>query len=177
MRPYVLQSRVHQLTFTSIALTSGFILPMIFHLLGMQAGMVFLPMHIPTLICGLICGPFYGFLTGLLSPLISTILSGMPIMYPNGFVMMIELAIYGLVCGYLIRYVNVVFSLLGAMIIGRIVSGFLWTIVFHLMDKPYTISMFIKGAFLIAIPGIIIQLCIIPASYKIIQSIRNNATI
>ena len=49
------------------------------------------------------------------------------------------------------------------MIAGRIVKGIANAICYGIADKGYTFMMFISGSFIEAVPGIIIQLILIPA--------------
>ena len=48
------------------------------------------------------------------------------------------------------------------MISGRIVWGIVQIIVLGINNTPFTIEMFMAGAFINAVPGIIIQLILIP---------------
>src|SRR5699024_8917181 len=82
-------------------LALGIILPLVIHMSGID-GTIFLPMHIPVLIAGLIIGPSLGFILGILSPILNHFITGMPPV-PMLWVMIAELAIYGLVSGYLYK--------------------------------------------------------------------------
>lgn len=140
------------------------ILPMIFHSVP-NGGSVFLPMHIPVLLCGMICGWPYGFICGLLGPTLSSLLTGMP---PAAVLpaMMLECAVYGLVSGLLLKFVHthntrldLYISLIGAMLAGRIVSGIAKALIF---SPGLTMSVWITASFITALPGIVIQLVLIP---------------
>ena len=78
--------------------------------------------------------------------------------------MIFELAVYGLVTGLLYRgmHRNVYLSLAAAMTAGRIVSGIAKAVFFGMAGKPFGLAAFISGAFTVAIPGIILQLVLIP---------------
>lgn len=157
--------QIRKMIMAAMCIAIGVVLPMAFHGIP-NAGKVFLPMHIPVLICGLACGWQYGFLCGIVTPFLSSSITGMP---PMGVVpkMVCELAVYGLVAGLLLKvvhtkryYVNMYLSLLVAMILGRIVMGVLNAFVFS--AGSYSIKMWITGAFITALPGIVIQLAFIP---------------
>ncbi|HHY77174.1 MAG TPA: ECF transporter S component [Clostridiales bacterium] len=147
----------------------GVVLPTIFHTFSLS-GSVFLPMHIPVLLCGLVCGWSYGLASGILVPLISSFVTGMPPLYPVAVSMALELATYGAVFGRQSRKSNNIFaSLISAMLSGRAVLGIANVILLSLSGKAYTWSMFISGAFITALPGIIIQLILIPLIYKTLE--------
>ena len=109
------------ISLTGLLLATGVIFPFIFHQFGI-AGRIFLPMHIPVFMAGLILGPWSGLLVGALSPGLSAMMTGMP---PAALAipMTPELAAYGLVSGLLFRgtRTSLYISLLGAMIVGRII--------------------------------------------------------
>ncbi len=141
------------------------ILPMIFHLIP-DGGALFSPMHIPVLICGLLCGWQFGFACGILGPIVSHLLTGMPGLgfLPN---MMIELALYGLMTGLMMKvvrtgktYTDVLISLISAMLIGRVLMGI---IVYLFFSKGnYGISAWFASYFVGSIPGIIAHIILVP---------------
>ncbi len=153
------------LIMTALCIALGIVLPVAFHSIP-NAGSIFLPMHIPVLLCGLICGPYYGLACGVLAPLLSSLITGMP---PMGYLpgMLCELAVYGLVSGILLRVVNtkhnianIYISLIGAMICGRVTYGILNSLIFQAGD--YSLQIWLTSAFVTSIPGIVIQLIVIP---------------
>ena len=134
-----------------------------------EIGNMLLPMHIPVLLCGFVCGWKYGLAVGALLPIIRSLIFGMPPLYPSAVTMAFELAAYGFLTGFLymiLRKKNltaVYISLIIAMIAGRIIKGIANAVCYGIINKGYTFMMFISGAFLEAVPGIIIQLILIPA--------------
>ena len=134
-----------------------------------QIGNMLLPMHIPVLLCGLICGWQYGALIGAILPLLRFALFSMPVLYPNGLAMSVELCIYGLAIGFIYGMfkkqglIPVYISLIVSMILGRVVWGGSMTVLLSMKDNVFTASAFLAGAVLNAIPGIILQLLLIPA--------------
>jgi thiamine transporter ThiT len=127
-----------------------------------------LPMHIPVLLGGFFCGGPYGLLLGLLTPLLRSLLFGMPVLFPIAVTMAVELAAYGFFAGELYRRLpkknsSFIIALLGAMIIGRIVWGIAAYVFYGLAGIPFSIEVFVAGSLLNAIPGIVIQLVLIPA--------------
>lgn len=81
--------------------------------------------------------------------------------------MSFELAGYGLFSGLLYRLlpkktVNIYVSLIGAMILGRIVWGIAMVVISGVTGSAFTWSAFMAGALLNAIPGIILHIVLIP---------------
>ncbi len=157
--------KTKKLVFAGLCAALGVALPIAFHSIP-NAGGIFLPMHIPVLLCGLICGPVYGLACGVLAPLLSSLLTGMPpaAMLPS---MLCELAVYGLVSGLLIRRVktgsklaNIYVSLVGAMLAGRAVYGVLNALIFR--AGQYSAQLWLTAAFVTSVPGILLQLILIP---------------
>lgn len=134
-----------------------------------QIGSMLLPMHLPVLLCGLLCSWQYGAAVGFVAPLLRYVLFGMPPIYPVGIAMAFELATYGLVIGLLYsrsrwQCVFALYrSLLIAMVVGRLVWGAAEVILLGLDGQAFTWELFLSGALLTAIPGIILQLVFIPA--------------
>ncbi len=132
-----------------------------------EIGNMLCPMHLPVLLCGFLCGPMYGLVVGFVSPLLRFLLFGVPPLVPKGISMCFELAVYGLVSGLLYRKLprkklSIYISLFGAMISGRIVWGIARTLFFRLGSSEFGWEAFMAGAFLTAIPGIIVQIILIP---------------
>ncbi len=134
-----------------------------------QVGNMLLPMHIPVLLCGLICGWQYGGAVGLIAPLLRSLLFGRPVMFPAAIAMAFELAAYGLLVGLLYgrsrwKCIFALYrSLLLAMLGGRLVWGVVRVLLSGVSGAAFTWKMFLSGALLTAIPGIIVQLILIPS--------------
>lgn len=132
-------------------------------------GKMLLPMHLPVLLCGLICGWQYGAVIGFVTPIMRSLIFGMPPLYPTALAMAFELAAYGFFVGFLFSHAkwqcikSLYRCLLIAMIAGRAVSGLANIILLGLRGGSYTLSAFIAAHFTSAIPGIILQLTLIPA--------------
>ncbi len=132
-----------------------------------QIGSMLLPMHFPVFLTGLICGWQYGLTVGAIVPILRHLMFGMPPML-TAIAMAFELATYGLVAGYIYTRVKkqtvttIYTSLLSAMVIGRIVWGIVQIIILNFTGSAFTVQMFMAGALLNAIPGIIAQLVIVP---------------
>lgn len=91
-----------KLVHTALLIALGVVLPIAFHFAGAM-GSVFLPMHIPVLIAGLLLGGKAGLTVGVIAPALSSFFTGMPPVISILPLMIIELALYGVVSGYLYR--------------------------------------------------------------------------
>ena len=147
---------VVKLTLSAMFMAIGLVLPFFTGQIP-QIGKLLLPMHIPVFLCGLICGWQYGLGVGFALPLIRSLLIG------------IELAVYGLVVGILYwrshrqNIISLYCSMILAMIAGRVVWGIAQIVLLGFGGTQFTWQMFIAGALIDAIPGIILQLVLIPA--------------
>lgn len=159
---------IKNLTLSAMFLALGLVLPFL-TLQIPEIGKMLLPMHIPVFLCALICGWRYGLSVGLILPLLRCFLFGTPMFYPMALAMTFELATYGLVAGYLFNHsrwqciISLYRSMIIAMVAGRLVLGLSNIILMGIKGNSYTLKMFITGAFSTAIPGIIVQLTLIPA--------------
>ena len=156
---------IWEMVIAALCVVLGIVLPITMHSIP-NAGSVLLPMHIPVLLCGLLCGPAYGLACGILTPLLSSLITSMPgpAYLPS---MICELAVYGFIAGLLIILVrtgsqiaNVYISLVGAMLLGRVVYGVVNALIFR--AGAYSMEMWLTASFVTALPGIIIQLVVLP---------------
>jgi len=159
-------SKTKRLVLTALFIAIGYVLPFITAQIP-QVGRMLLPMHIPILLCGFICGASYAACAGVITPIIRSMTLGMPVMYPSAIGMAIELAAYGYFTGMLYKKlpkknVYIYVALVSAMIIGRVIWGISRLIMFGVTQTEFTFAMFISGAFTTAIPGIIVQIILIP---------------
>ncbi len=160
-------NNVKKLAVTAMLFAVGMVLPFFIGQIP-AIGKMLLPMHIPVLLCGFIVGWQYGALIGFLLPIVRGLVFGMPPLYPNAVAMAFEMAAYGFVSGYLYSHARwqctkmLYISLVTAMLAGRIVWAFAEVILLGIGGNTFTWEMFAAGAFLNAIPGIIVQLVLIP---------------
>lgn len=166
--------KIHSLVLSALFLALGIVLPLFTGQIK-EIGDSLLPMHLPVMLCGLICGAKYGSAVGLMLPFLRSLIFGMPPLYPNAIWMALELLTYGLVVGFLYskskkRLRSVYFSLIIAMLLGRVVWGIAKAILLGISAKAFTMQAFIIGGFLDAIPGIILQLILIPTVMALIKT-------
>ena len=163
-----MKNNTKKITLSAMFMALGLILPFLTGQIQ-QFGNMMLPMHFPVFLCALICGWQYGLAVGFILPFLRYALFGMPMIYPMGIAMAFELATYAFVAGYLYGHsrwkciVSLYRSMIIAMISGRLVWGLVEVILLGMGGKAFTWQMFLAGAFLNAIPGIILQLVLIPA--------------
>lgn len=166
MKETAKHSYVRDLALSAMFLALGLVLPFLTGQIP-QIGNMLLPMHLPVLLCGLICGWQYGGAVGLVCPLLRCALFQAPPM-PLAIAMAFELAAYGLVVGLLYGrskwkcVVALYRSLLIAMVAGRVVWAAVRVALAGMGRLPFGWEAFLSGALLTAIPGIILQLVLIP---------------
>ena len=132
-----------------------------------EIGSMLCPLHIPVLLCGFICGWPWGLAVGFIAPLFRSLTLGMPPFFPTAVCMAFELAAYGAVAGLMHKLLPrkkpyIYCSLLTAMIVGRLVWGTAMFICMGINGGSFTFASFLAGAFTNAIPGIILQIVLIP---------------
>ncbi len=159
---------VKNLTLSAMFLALGMVLPFLTGQVK-QIGNMLLPMHIPVLLCGFLCGWPYGLTVGFILPLLRSFAFGRPLLFPDACAMAFELAAYGFLSGLLYHksrhkcIVALYRSLLAAMLGGRLVWGLVRLLLLGFTAEGFTLKMFMAGALLNAVPGIILQLILIPA--------------
>ena len=131
-----------------------------------QIGSMLCPLHIPVLLCGFFCGWPWGLTVGFVAPLLRHLVFYMPPM-PGAAFMAFELATYGAVSGWLYARLprkksSIYVSLITAMILGRVVWGLVQFVFMGLDPTRFGFAAFWAGAVTTAIPGIIVQLVLIP---------------
>lgn len=168
-------SRTYYMIATALCIALGVVLPAAGHLLP-NGGFILLPMHIPVLLCGLLFGWQYGLVCGAVTPILAYLITGMPstAMLPS---MIWELAAYGLVTGLMSRVyrpTNVAkglyVQLIVGMICGRVVYGLVNAFIFQV--GAYSWELFVSASFITGIPGIIIQLVVIPPLVILLRKSR-----
>ncbi|MBQ9940060.1 MAG: ECF transporter S component [Clostridia bacterium] len=166
--------KIKKIALTAMFLSLGFLLPFLTGQIK-EIGDTLLPMHIPIMLCGLICGYKYGFVAGAVLPFLRGIIAGMPPLYPNAVWMAAELCVYGGVVGFLyMKFFRkqmwwLYCCLLISMISGRIVWGVTKAVLLGVAGKAFTLQAFLAGGFIDSLPGIVLQLILIPVIMQIIN--------
>lgn len=160
------KKRLMKLILAALFLAAAYLLPFLTGQIQ-TIGQQLCPMHLPVLLCGFVCGPFWGLAVGAVAPILRSLTLGMPPIFPTAFAMAFELAAYGLFAGlfrkiFPKKYPYLYAELLLSMIIGRLVWGFVKFAVAGFSATEFPLSAFIAGAITGSIPGIIIQIVLIP---------------
>ena len=171
-----MKAPIKKITLTAMFMAIGLVLPFFTGQIP-QVGNMMLPMHLPVLLCGLICGWQYGGILGFILPCLRFVLFGMPPLFPIGISMEFELSVYGSVIGLLfqkcrVKSIGTLYgSLILAMLSGRIIWGIVRFIIGGVTQSAFTWQLFMAGAFMNAIPGIILQLFVIPSVMLILNKV------
>lgn len=165
-------SAIRKLTYSAMCLALCLVLPFLTGQIP-QIGSALCPMHLPVLLAGYLCGPWWAMGVGAVAPLLRHLWLGMP-PFLAALGMTFELAAYGMVVGLAYRKLprsaaGIYLSLICAMILGRIVWGCAMVVILGVGGTPFTWSAFLAGALLNAIPGIAVQLVLIPALVVALQ--------
>ena len=166
MQTNLKKTTIRRMVWAAVCLALCMVLPFLTGQIP-QIGSAISPMHIPVLLAGFICGPWWAMAVGAVAPLLRFALFGMPPIFPTGVAMCFELAAYGLVSGALYARLpkktsNIYVSLIAAMLLGRVVWGIVRVVLSGVSGEHFTWAAFMAGAFLNAIPGIIIHILLIP---------------
>lgn len=163
---------------TAFFMALGLVLPLITGNLT-QVGNMLLPMHLPILLCGFVCGWQYGLIAGIITPLLRSFIFTAPPLFPIAAAMAFELGTYGFLTGIMSRILpkkvwSIYVSLFTAMLGGRIVWGIVKICFAGMTQTKFTYAMFLAGAFTEAIPGIIIQIVLVPVLVIACRRVSGN---
>lgn len=160
------QIRTRKMILAALFLALAYVLPFLTGQIP-EIGAMLCPMHLPVLLCGFICGWGWGLVIGVVAPLFRSLTLGMPPFFPTAFCMAFELAAYGAVSGLMHRLLPrkkpyIYCSLLVSMIIGRLIWGVAMFICLGASGGSFTFVAFLAGAITNAIPGIVMQIILVP---------------
>ena len=167
MTKRISHTSLQRMVYAALCLSLCIVLPFLTGQLR-DLGNALLPMHLPVLLCGLVCGPQYGLAVGLVAPLLRSLMFGMPPLFPGAVGMCVELAMYGLAIGLFYRLFPkragfVYLSLLIAMVAGRLAGGAFKLVLLGFGQlKTYSFAMFLSGYVTEALPGIALQIVLVP---------------
>lgn len=157
--------QLKKLTYSAMSLALCMVLPFVTGQIP-QIGSMLLPMHLPVLLCGFLCGWPYGLAVGLIAPLLRHAIFTMPPLM-TAIPMAFELAAYGALTGLFYHlfpkkigflYVDLVAAMLG----GRVVWAVVRYIMMGLGGSEFSLAVFWASGFAEAVPGMILQLVLIP---------------
>lgn len=163
--------QVRKLAYAALCLAIALLLPFLTGHIPQIGGML-CPMHLPVLLCGLICGPFWGGAVGLVCPLLRHMLFAMPPLL-TAITMTVELCAYGFFAGVFYRIArkalakfppitSMYAALVSAMVVGRLLWGMTSALLMLAGQTTFSLAMFWFSGFVYALPGIALQLILIP---------------
>ena len=165
-----------KMTLSALFLALAYVMPFLTGQIP-EIGAMLCPMHIPVLLCGFICSGPWGIVVGFAAPLLRSLILGMPPMFPTAVCMAFELATYGAVSGFMHKYlpkkkIYIYCSLVTAMIVGRIVWGAAMFVCLGMSGGNFTFAAFLAGAVTDAVPGIIVQLVLVPVLVMLLDNLN-----
>ncbi len=168
------QNYILKIVLVGLFLAIAFVLPFLTGQIP-QIGAMLCPMHIPVLLAGFICGWPWGLFVGFVAPLLRSLTLGMPVLFPQAVCMAFELATYGAISGLMHKIlpkkkIFIYLSLIIAMLVGRGVWGLAMLTAMNVSGGSFAFSAFLAGAFVNAIPGIVIQLVLVPVLVMVLDN-------
>ena len=170
-------SKNKKMIFAAFFLALSYVMPFLTGQIP-EIGSKLCPMHIPVLLCGFICGWPWGLAVGFVAPLSRSLTLGMPPLFPVAVCMAFELAAYGAVAGLLHKLLprkklNIYISLLTAMLAGRLIWGAAMFVCMGIKGGGFTFAAFLAGAVTNAVPGIIVQIVLIPVLVMVLDNLKS----
>ena len=169
-------NRLFRMTLSALFLALAYVMPFMTGQIP-EIGAMLCPMHLPVLLCGFICGWPWGLVVGFVSPLLRSMLTGgFPPMFPTAVCMAFELAAYGVVSGLMHKLLPkkkryIYCSLITAMVTGRLVWGGAMFVCLS-AKGGFTFSAFLAGAVTQALPGIAVQIILVPVIVMLIDGLK-----
>ena len=160
--------KIYRISLSALCMALGLVLPFLTGQIP-EIGNLLLPMHLPIFLCGILCGIGYGAAVGFVTPLLRSLLFSRPILYPAAVSMAFELAAYGALVALFVKLLRrktvlrLYASLIAAMLGGRVVWAITRIFLLALDDIPFSFAIFFSEGFATALPGILIQLVLVPA--------------
>lgn len=157
-----------RLCYSAICLSLSIVLPRLFGAIPGGLGKNLSPLHLTAMLSGILAGAPFGALVGAVSPLLASAVNGAPTLFPGAFCMIFECLTYGAVAGLAFRRLEkrvcgIQISLLLSMLSGRIVGGIVkYALLLFGVIPTYPFSVFLTSYFAETLPGVILQLALIP---------------
>lgn len=159
------ENTLRSMVISAVMAALGIVLPMVFHATGL--GSHFLPMLLPLLLNAFLSSPGWAMFTAAVVPWVSAFATGMPPIYPPvALVMSAEALTMAAVAGTVYRFSRgrVLPALFAGIASDRVMSfamTMLLSPLFHLPAKVVAIGAFVHG-----VPGVVLQLAVIPLVLK-----------
>ena len=167
--------RIKQLVVSSLFLAIALVLPFLTGQIQ-QIGNMLCPMHLPVLLCGFVCGWPWGLAVGIIAPIMRSLIFTMPAM-ASAIPMAVELGVYGLCTGLLHRVFPkkvpfIYLNLLCSMIAGRVIWGLFSAVLAGVNNTSFGLEIFFTKAVVNAVPGIILQIVLVPVLVMVLRKAK-----
>jgi len=168
------KDKIKNLALSAMFFAMGIVIPFVFGQIP-QVGSMLLPMHIPVFLCAFVCGWKYAVPMAVLLPIFRSVIFGRPNMYPEAVSIAFEMAAYAFIADFLYNHFkrqcmkSIYNCLFISMITGRIVRCIVQLFLLRLNEMPFTITQVLTGVIITGIPGIILQLILIPTTMFILN--------
>lgn len=162
-----------QITLIALFLALCIIVPIVFHAFG--GGAMFLPMFLPIVLAAFLIRFPYSMLVALFGPLISGLVTGMPPLFPIAPIMIIE----GLAAAGVISYLydRRRFSPWISLVLGILAERIVYYAVIYALGPLLGLppKMLSTAALVYTLPGVLLQLSLIPILLKMIWRFKPGA--
>lgn len=164
------ENKKKKMAIGGILLAFGVVLTAVFHYLNLSQE-TFTPMYFPVLLGGFLLPPSFAIILGLILALINSVVLGVPELLPMGIVIMLELGICGLMTSIFYRRMDlpILVSLVLSMVIGRLVGMVALFVIGNIMPIEVEPLMYLLENLKVGVPGIVIQLILIPVIIFVIE--------
>ncbi len=162
------QDDLRQIPLAALFAAMGVILPQFFHLVGL--GAMFLPMFLPVIVGSMLLSRRFAFSVAVISPLVSWLLTGMPPLAPPVLpVILIELTVISQLISTIRVHLHkpIWLALISGIVVDRLLLFMIVSLIaplFGFTHPLFSIALVISG-----IPGIILQLIVVPLTMRFIQ--------
>lgn len=160
-------NEIRQIPLAALFAATGVILPQFFHLVGL--GPTFLPMFLPIMLGSFLLTWKFAMVLAILPPVVSFVITGMPPLVPPILpIMLAELVVIALVISVICVHLKKSFwlGLIAAIIFDRLVLFIIVSWIAPLFGFTHPIFTWVLVS--TGLPGIIMQLIVIPLALKLI---------
>jgi len=176
------RNSIRFITLSGLFIALGIVLPMALHAIP-DGGKIFLPMFLPVLLGALFLPWQYALAVGVITPLLSGLLTGMPpaAPLPMNFMLAAELGVAAVTLSLLkkIKWIDkkrylIVLALIPTLLIGKVASGSVLMIATQFFGiKGPSMWTYVLGALVAGLPGMAIQLVLLPVLYSLVKRRHN----
>lgn len=136
-------------------------------------------MHLPIFLAAYLIDYRWAMVVGFIAPILRSFIFGVPPMIPTALAMAFELLTYAFLAGVLYRAFNkkvwgIYVSLLISMVGGRVVTGIVKAIIMGASGSKLTFDVFLTTNVITTLPGIAIQIIVIPLIILTLRKVNLN---